>query len=250
MINISIIIPTYNSASTLRRALKSIFQQTYKNFEIIILDSYSKDNTLNIIREFKSKKIRVIKISKNKKLSYVRYVGITKAIGSHIAFLDSDDVWHRKKLITQLSLMGNEKFSSTAFNLVKKNKKMRIDNFPKYLKIKDLVYSRPIANSSVIVQKGLIQKIAKKYQNVEYAEDYLWWLMVMTKLGRTLFINKVLVEINIENKSRTKMNFIKNLKSLFYIYYRNLNFNIFQIVYIFYKLIKKNFKKKYFYYFQ
>jgi teichuronic acid biosynthesis glycosyltransferase TuaG len=249
VIKISIIIPTYNSASTLRKALKSIFQQTYKNFEVIIMDSYSTDNTLNIVKEFKSKKIRIMQISKNKRLSYVRFVGITKAAGKYIAFLDSDDVWDRKKLKTQLTLMGKQKFSSTAFNLVKKNKKLKIDNFPKFLSIDDLIYSRPIANSSVIVEKKLIHEIAKKYQNVEYAEDYLWWLKIMSKLGRTLFINKVLVEINIQQKSRTKMNFLKNLKSLFFIYKKILNFNTFYIACIFFQLIKKNFKKKYFFYF-
>ncbi len=248
MINISIIIPTYNSAHTLRKTLKSIFQQTYKNFEVIIIDSYSTDNTINIVKEFNSKKIKIIKISKNKKLSYVRYMGIKKSSGSYIAFCDSDDTWDRGKLKTQLTLMGKEKFSSTAFNLVKKNKKMKISNFPKYLNIKNLIYSRPIANSSVIVEKKLIQRIAKRYQNVDYAEDYLWWIMIMIYLGRTLFINKVLVEINIEPLGRTKMNFFKNLKSLFLIYKKNLNLNIFQIIYIFYHLVINNFKKKYFYY--
>ena len=53
---------------------------------------------MNIVKEFKSKKIKVIKISKNKKLSYVRFVGIKKANGQYIAFLDSDDVWNRNKL--------------------------------------------------------------------------------------------------------------------------------------------------------
>ena len=146
---------------------------------------------MNIVKEFKSKKIKVIKISKNKKLSYVRFVGIKKANGQYIAFLDSDDVWNRNKLKTQLTLMGNQKFSSTAFNLVKKNKKMTINNFPKYLRIKDIIYSRPIANSSVFVEKKLIHKIAKNYLNVNYAEDYLWWLMIMLNLGKTLFINKI-----------------------------------------------------------
>ena len=176
-------------------------------------------------------------------------MGITKAKGKYIAFLDSDDVWDRRKLKTQLILMGNSKFSSTAFNLVKNNKKMKIDNFPKYLNLNDLIYSRPIANSSVIVQKDLIQKIAKQYQSVDYAEDYLWWLKIMSKLGRTMFINKVLVEINIKQTSRTNMNFFRNLKSLFFIYKKILNFNMFHIVYIFYQLIKKNLKKKYFYYY-
>ena len=100
MINVSIIIPTYNSAYTLRKTLKSIFDQTYQKFEVIIIDSYSTDNTLNIVNEFNSKKIKVIKISKNKKLSYARYMGIKKSRGAYIAFCDSDDIWDREKLKT------------------------------------------------------------------------------------------------------------------------------------------------------
>ena len=80
-------------------------------------------------------------------------MGIKKANSRVYSIFRLDDVWNRNKLKTQLTLMGNQKFSSTAFNLVKKNKKMTINNFPKYLRIKDIIYSRPIANSSVIVEK-------------------------------------------------------------------------------------------------
>ena len=108
---------------------------------------------------------------------------------------------------------------------------MKINNFPKYLNIKDLIYSRPIANSSVIVEKKLIRKLLKNIKMLIMLR--IKWIMIMLYLGRTLFINKVLVEINIEPSSRTNMNFLKNLKSLFFIYKKTLNFNIFQIIYFF-----------------
>ena len=66
MSKISIIIPTLNSATTIGKTVQSVLKQTFKNFEIIILDSFSKDNTVNIIKKFQSKKIKIFFISKKK----------------------------------------------------------------------------------------------------------------------------------------------------------------------------------------
>ena len=64
MKKISIIIPTYNSSKTIIRCLNSVIKQTYKNWEIIIIDSYSKDNTINLIKNFNTKKIKILFVSK------------------------------------------------------------------------------------------------------------------------------------------------------------------------------------------
>jgi len=249
MKKISIIIPTYNSSLTLRKTLKSIFSQTYQNFEIIIIDAYSKDGTLNIIRDFNSDKIRLFNVSKNKLLSYARYVGIKHATGSLIAFMDSDDYWNRNKLYLQILLIKNYKFCSTGFSLVKNNKQMTIINFPKYLNMNTVIFSRPIANSSVLVDKKLIYKISHKFQKVSFAEDYLWWLMSMKLLKKTLFIQKNLTYIKVVNQSRTSKNFFKNLSSLHFIYKNILGFNLPHILLIYIAIFYNNFKKKYFYYF-
>lgn len=250
MKKISIIIPTLNSQKTIKIALKSIFNQSYKNFEIIIIDAFSKDNTLKIIKSFKNKKIKIFNVTKKKGLSYARFYGIKKSSGTLIAFLDSDDYWHKNKLLIQIRSIQNYNFCSTGFSIIKNNKKMTFLNYPKFLDLKKLIYDRPIANSSVLVDKKLIYQIAKKYRHVKFAEDYLWWIAIMKKIKKTLFINKNLTYLRISPTGRTINNFFNNFFSLYIIYKNILKFSIFKIFFIYLILIKNIFKKKYFYYFK
>ena len=99
---ISIIIPTYNRAAFIKRAVKSGINQTYQNFEIIIIDDYSQDNTDEVIEKLKKKysqfRIEYLKNKNNRGAQHTRNKGIKKAKGEWIAFLDSDDEWLPNKL--------------------------------------------------------------------------------------------------------------------------------------------------------
>lgn len=89
---VSIIIPVYNSESTLKRCIESVINQTYKNIEILIINDGSKDKSLNIMNEYKNKDERIIVINqKNKGLSGARNTGVNNATGNYITFIDSDD---------------------------------------------------------------------------------------------------------------------------------------------------------------
>ena len=88
---ISVIIPTYNRAYLIPRAIRSILNQTYSNFEVIIVDDASKDNTEIAVKEFQDHRIRYIRHSKNLGGSAARNTGIHEANGEYIAFLDDDD---------------------------------------------------------------------------------------------------------------------------------------------------------------
>ena len=199
---ISIIIPTLNSSLTINKCIKSVLNQTYKNFEIIILDSYSKDNTLNKIRNLKSNKIKIFSISKKKKLSDIRYFGILKSKGEFICFLDSDDYWHKSKLEKQYSLIKKKNLiiCSTNFSLIKKNK-VKSFFFKRIIKFDDLLFSRPIANSSIMIKRNLIKEISRKYRLTLYAEDYLWLLKVSEKYD-IYNIQKNLTFLNISKDSK------------------------------------------------
>ena len=100
---VSIIIPTYNRARLLGRAIQSILNQTYSNFELIVVDDYSKDNTEHIVKSFRDERIRYIRHEKNKGAVAARNTGIKAARGEYIAFQDSDDEWLPEKLGKQIS---------------------------------------------------------------------------------------------------------------------------------------------------
>ena len=90
MIFFSVIIPTYNQENLLERCLKSVTQQTFKNYEVIIVDNYSTDNTSKVVKKF-GKKIKYFKIRNRGVIAKSRNYGINHAKGELVAFLDSDD---------------------------------------------------------------------------------------------------------------------------------------------------------------
>ncbi len=104
MPEISIILPPYNRAKTLPRAVQSILSQTFTNFELIIVDDGSNDNTTEVVRGFKDNRIKYIKIKENKGASAARNIGIKSAKGKYIAFQDSDDEWLPEKLRKQIDI--------------------------------------------------------------------------------------------------------------------------------------------------
>jgi len=101
---VSIVLPTYNRDCLIDRAIRSILNQTYKNFELIVIDDGSTDNTEKVVKEFreKDKRIKYIQYKKNKGAAVARNTGIKAAKGEYIAFQDSDDEWVPEKLEKQM----------------------------------------------------------------------------------------------------------------------------------------------------
>ena len=106
---VSVIIPTHNRAHLIGRSIQSVLNQTYQDFEIIVVDDGSTDNTREVIKEFqrKDKRIKYIKHSKNKGGSAARNTGIKTSRGEYIAFQDSDDEWFPEKLEKQMGFFKN-----------------------------------------------------------------------------------------------------------------------------------------------
>lgn len=102
MPKVSVIIPTYNRAKLVDRAIKSVLLQTFKDFELFIIDDASTDNTQQIVEQFRDERIKIIRHQKNKGGSAARNTGINTAKGEYIAFLDDDDEWISTKLEKQI----------------------------------------------------------------------------------------------------------------------------------------------------
>lgn len=193
---ISVVLPTYNRAEFLPRAIQSILNQTYKDFELIIVDDASTDESVQIIEEFmeKDSRIKLIKNTKNLGVAESRNIGNNAAQGEYIAVMDSDDQALPWRLEVSLDYMKKnpdiDVFSAGQFNLEKNfpsfeilnHKNLRID---KTFSPLIMVFYNPIINVSVLMKSSFIRKHNIKY-NSDYqaAEDYDFWKQVYLKGGK------------------------------------------------------------------
>jgi len=102
---VTVVTPTYNHAETLPRAIDSVLDQTFKNFEYIVVDDASTDNTKSVVEPYDDKRIHYVRHEENKGGSAARNTGITKARGRYVAFIDADDEWLPKKLAAQVECL-------------------------------------------------------------------------------------------------------------------------------------------------
>ena len=196
----SIIIPTYNRALDLKRALVSLTNQNYKKFEVLICDDGSTDNTYEIANEFKSKlNINYKKIQNSGKPAIPRNLGIANAKGKYIAFLDSDDWWHENKL--QLAFEYLEKGADLVYSNFYKVKSLMEKEIVKVRELKEnitidlLKNGNAICNSSVVVRKSILDEVGFFNEGKEYIawEDFDLWLRISKITNRFVHINQPLV---------------------------------------------------------
>lgn len=147
MSKVSIIIPTYNRAKYLPEAIDSVLNQTYKDFEIIVVDDGSTDNTKMVLTAY-GDKIRYI-YKANGGPSSARNFGVMKSTGAYIAFLDSDDLWLPEKLELQIAYLDKKNDFSAVFTdceWVRDGNLIRVSNFRKYRPSDGFVLKETIRN--------------------------------------------------------------------------------------------------------
>jgi glycosyltransferase involved in cell wall biosynthesis len=191
---ISVIIPSFNRAWCIERAVNSVLSQSFKDFELIFVDDGSTDDTKNIVKEYKD--IRYYYIE-NSGVSHARNFGIKKAKGHLISFLDSDDMWHENKLLEQVELYKKKPYrlchtneqwirGGKKVNQMKKHKKSGGDIFVNSLAL------CLISPSSVVLEKTIFNEIGFFDESLKVCEDYDLWLRILSKY-RVSFIDKVLI---------------------------------------------------------
>jgi teichuronic acid biosynthesis glycosyltransferase TuaG len=225
---ISIIIPYYKKKSFFLKSLKSAINQTYRNFEIIIIyDDPSRTDLEYIKRIVKfNTKITLLINNKNLGAGYSRNKGIEHSKGDYIAFLDSDDLWDSKKLSTQIKFMrkNNVNFSHTSYKIIdEKNNILGNQIAKKYTSYSDLLKSCDIGLSTVIVKKDIIVK--NNFPKLKTKEDYSLWLKLVKK-NKILGINQFLCSWRKSRSSLSSSTFQK-IFDAFLVYYRYENLNFF-----------------------
>lgn len=202
---VTVIMPAYNSAAYIAHSIRSVQQQTYEQWELLIIDDASIDNTVGIIKNFMAQdsRIKLHTLPTNQGAGFARNIGIKAATGTYISFLDADDLWKPQKLEKQLKLMAEEHIdvcysSYELINAEGVKKKQHIKAL-KRLTFKKLRKANYIGNLTGIYNAARLGKIYCPL--VRKRQDWGLWLLAVQKGGPAIGISEPLAVYRIRNNS-------------------------------------------------
>ena len=219
---ISIITPSYNSKRFIKATIESVLSQTYENWEMIIVDDVSPDDSNEIIEEYckQDSRIKLIKLEKNSGPAVARNRAIEKAKGRYIAFLDADDLWHPEKLEKQIDFMEKNNYELTYTNYETMdengNNLNNIRNSPAKLNYKQLLKACKIGCLTAVYDT---EKIGKVYMPLmKKRQDFGLWLRILKKVDYAYNVNEVLgvYRLMSNSVSSNKFNLVKYNYRLFH----------------------------------
>ena len=228
---VSIITPTYNCSKYIERTIKSVQNQTYKNWEMLIVDDCSTDNTIDIITEImkSDKRIRYYVLENNSGAAVARTKAMQLANGEYIAFLDSDDIWKPNKLESQLLFMkqNNANITCTYYEQIDEDdsKLNKIIKSPKKTSYNRLLLDCPIGNSTVMYNAKTLGKFV--VPNIRKRNDDALWLKMLKKEQYIYAIPEILAEYRVR-KTSISSNKISLIKYHWKLYREIEQLNIFR----------------------
>lgn len=246
---VSIITPTYNSEKFISETIESVLSQTYQNWEMIIINDKSTDNTENIVKEYikMDNRIRLINLCENSGAAVARNTALKNANGRFIAFLDSDDRWKMDKLKKQLEFMtkNNYGFTFTSYEYIKdgNNSKEKVFKVPYSLNYYQGLKNTAIGCLTVLIDKNIIDDF--RMPLVRRGQDNLTWLMLLEKGHIAYGLNENLAEYRKVTGSLSN-NKIKGLKRQWSNYRYVIKLPLIKCVYYYFFYVLNNVKKYYF----
>ena len=240
-IKIDIILPNFNSSDSIKETIKSIIDQTFKNWKLIIVDDCSNKKTKTILKKFsKNKKIKIFWLKKNKGAGYCRNYAIKKSKSPYLAFIDSDDIWKKDKLETQLRFMENNNYLFTYTNYETFGKKIKFISPAKEYDFKKFIHDTSICTSTMIIRRNILKNI--EFTNSEICEDYFFKCKIL-KICNAYCLDDFLTKYRIRKNSLQS----SSLKNFYWIWKINKEYNKFNFFENFFSLlfISINSLKKY-----
>lgn len=221
---ISIVTPVYNAAAFICQTMEMVKAQTYTDWELILVDDGSKDNSCEVIETYLDEKpdarIRLIKKEKNEGAALTRNCGIKEAKGRYIAFLDADDVWLKHKLQRQMEFMEKEDagfvFSAYEFGDEEAVGTGRIVHVPESLTYKKALSRTVIFTTTVLLDTQKISKDLIYMPNVPSEDSATWW-QILRKGYVARGLDEVLAIYRRPAKSLSS-NKLKAIQRIWYLY--------------------------------
>ena len=225
---VSVIMPYYKKKKYIELAVNSVIQQTYKNFELIIVHDDENKEDLNFLKNLikKDKRIKLYINKKNLGAGESRNKGIKLSQGSLIAFLDADDLWTRNKLKKQIFFMKKSlvDISHTSYHIINSDNKKIGNRIAKDMNHKLLLSSCNIGLSTVIMKKEIItNKI--KFANINTKEDYVLWLKITLDNKKIFALKNNLTKWRKLNDSLSASK-IQKLYDGYLVYRKYMNFSL------------------------
>ena len=234
---VSIVIPVYNAEKFIDETISSVLDQTYTNWELLLVNDCSKDNSVKIINKYlKDERIKLINNKVNSKVAISRNNGIKAAKGKYICFLDADDKWDKEKLEKQVKFMKEKdcEFSFTSYEFADEN---CIPNGKKVIVPEKISYNQALKNTTIWTSTVMFDmtKLSKEdiYMPDVKSEDTASWWSILKKIDYAYGIKDVLsfYRRTEGTLSSNKFEAIKRIWNL----YRNVeHLNIFKSIYCFF----------------
>ena len=240
-IGVDIILPNYNSANFLKETIQSIMNQSYKFWRLIIVDDCSNNKTKNILKKYaKNKKIKIFWLKKNKGAGYCRNYAIKKSKSPYLAFIDSDDLWKKDKLETQIRFMESNNYFFTYTKYETFDKKIKFVSPAKEYNFENFIHDTSICTSTMIIKRNIIKDI--KFTEKGICEDYFFKCQILKSYPAHL-LEDYLTKYRIRENSLQS----NNLKNLYWIWKINRDDNKLSLIQNFFSLflISLNSLKKY-----
>ena len=197
---VSIVIPTYNHAPMLQRALATVVEQTYQNWNAIVVNNFSSDNTLEVVAAFNDPRIQCVNFRNNGVIGSSRNEGIALATGKYIAFLDSDDTWFPTKLEKCVEILesGSDLVCHAEYWIDESGKSRLVAYGPSEAATHhNLIYKgNRISTSATVVRAALLKEVHGFDVAPELisTEDYDLWIRLAAKSDKFAFISEPLGE--------------------------------------------------------
>ncbi|WP_236658852.1 glycosyltransferase family 2 protein [Carnobacterium maltaromaticum] len=196
--------PSYNSSEVIEEAIKSVLDQTYQIWELLIIDDGSNDETIKIISPYlEDPRIKLYQMGKNSGVAMARNKGIQKGIGRYVAFLDSDDVWHPDKLEIQLEYLIKHKgflvysnYNTFYESIVYPEKKIQV---PSEITYEELLRNTIIGCLTVMVDRKRTGDFLMP--NIQGGEDTATWLTLLKKYGPAHGVQECLAYYRLSSQS-------------------------------------------------
>lgn len=240
---VSVIMPAYNSRNTLADSIQSVVDQTFSDWELLIIDDCSKESMEDIADSFQDSRIRYVRLLSNSGVAKARNAGIAEARGRYIAFLDSDDLWLPKKLERQLDFMQTNQYAFTYTWYSQFTKKpsqpIRLVRTKGSVDYEHLLCGNDIGCLTVMIDHSQITEV---FMPSERHEDYITWLNILKQGWKAYSLPEDLARYR-KGKGSLTSNKWKSLIWTWRVYRQSQNFNViksglFMVYYVYSGILK------------